>query len=41
MAVLHRIDMDVIDVTREIVFITNLMLPEAPLRDAAFALAQA
>jgi len=33
--------MDVIDVTREIVFITNLMLPEAPLPDASFAFAQA
>jgi hypothetical protein len=31
---LHRIDMNVIDVTRQIILIANGMLPVAPLPDA-------
>jgi hypothetical protein len=34
---LDRVDMDVIDMTREIVLIANGTLPIAPLPDAAFA----
>jgi hypothetical protein len=34
---LDRVDMDVIDMTREIVLIANGMLPTAPLPDTAFA----
>ena len=41
MTMFYGIDVDVIDMTREIVFIANLMSPEAALPDAAFALAQA
>jgi len=35
---LDRIDMNIVDVTRKIVFIANCVLPIAPLPDAAFAL---
>ena len=34
---LGRVDMDVIDMPREIVLVANRMLPVAPLPDAAFA----
>lgn len=37
-AMLDRIDVDVVDVTGEIIFITNGVLPIAPLPYAAFAL---
>ena len=36
-SMLDRIDMDVIDVTRQIVLIANRMLPVAPLPDATLA----
>src|SRR5258705_11921805 len=35
---LDRVDMNVVDVTREIAFIANGMLPVAPLPDTAFTL---
>jgi hypothetical protein len=41
MAVLHRIEMDVIDVTREIAFVAQRVLPITALPDAALALAAA
>jgi hypothetical protein len=39
--VLDRIDVDVVDVMREIAFISDRVLPIAPLLDAAFAVGQA
>src|SRR5215471_10875153 len=35
---LNGVDMDVVDVTREVAFIPNRMLPIPPLPNAAFAL---
>src|SRR4051812_13352075 len=39
MAVLHRIEVDVVDMTREVVFVAQRVFPIAPLPDAALALA--
>jgi hypothetical protein len=37
MAMLHRIEMNVIHMPREVVLITNLVFPVAPLPDSALA----
>ena len=37
MPMFHRIEMDVIDMTPQIDFVADLMLPESPLPQAAFA----
>ena len=39
-AMFDRIDVDVVDVTGEIIFITNGVLPVTPLPNTAFALSE-
>ncbi len=38
MPVFNRVEMNVIDMTSKIIFITNLVFPESPLPDSRFAM---